>query len=302
VRNAFASKLLELASKDPRIILITGDLGYGVLDEFRRQLPRQFINAGIAEQSMMTMAAGLASQGFRPFVYSIANFPTFRCLEQIRNDVSYMENPVTIVSVGSGLSYGAHGYTHHAVEDISIMRIFSNIDIYTPMDVEEVKKSLDQILLKKSPAYLRLGKGGEGVFTEKNNNLDFNLINEGKDGVVCWVGAIGEIALEGRRLLLRENLEISTVSMFAPSDESIANLLKANFRKPILTLEEHILRGGFGSWVLEVANEINFQGRISSMAIDPNNHSTLGSQSYLREKSGLTSSNLTKRFIKLCEE
>ena len=299
MRNTFAETLLEFAKKDSRIILITGDLGYGVLDDFQKSLPRQFINAGIAEQSMMSMAAGLASQGYRPFVYSIANFPTFRCLEQIRNDVSYMENPVTIVSVGSGVSYGPHGYTHHAVEDLSIMRIFSNIGIYTPMDPVEVKKSLELILRQSNPAYLRLGKGGESNFTETNLELNFNTLRNGQSGTICWVGSIGSVAIETGNLLSSSNIDASLVSMFAPTDESITQMLEGNLGRPVLTVEEHIVKGGFGSWVLEIASEINFKGRIVNAGINPKNHSKIGSQAYLRNLSGLTKENLAKRFIDL---
>jgi transketolase len=296
VRNTFAETLLEYAKIDPRIILITGDLGYGVLDDFQKLLPRQYINAGIAEQSMMSMAAGLASQGYRPFVYSIANFPTFRCLEQIRNDVSYMENPVTIVSVGSGVSYGPHGYTHHAVEDLSIMRIFSNMRIYAPMDPEEVKKSLELILQQSSPAYLRLGKGGELNFTEKNLERNFNTLRYGSSGTICWVGSIGNVAIASGDLLSESNIEVSLVSMFAPTDESITQMLERNLDKPVLTVEEHIVKGGFGSWVLEIASEINFKGRVITTGIDPKNHTVIGSQTYLRNLSGLSKEKLAEKF------
>jgi len=299
VRNTFAQALLEFAKRDSRIILITGDLGFGVLDDFQKLLPRQFINAGIAEQSMMSMAAGLASQGYRPFVYSIANFPTFRCLEQIRNDVSYMGNPVTIVSVGSGVSYGPHGYTHHAVEDLSIMRIFSNMRIFTPMDSEEVKKSLDLILKQKNPAYLRLGKGGEENFTDENLEISFNTLRKGSSGIICWIGSIGKVAIESGDLLSKSNIEVSLISMFAPTDECIAQMLMENSEKPVLTVEEHIVKGGFGSWVLEIANEINFKGRIVTLGINSKNHSVIGSQLYLRNLSGLTKDHLVKKFIEL---
>ena len=159
MRTAFARNLLEIAKVDSSVILLTGDLGYGVLDDFSSQLPDQFINAGISEQSMMSMAAGFASKGFRPFVYSIANFPTFRCLEQIRNDVCYMGNPVTIVSVGAGLGYGNLGYSHHAIEDIAIIRSLSEMQIYSPCDSNEVGYVLEKIMNENKPSYLRFGKG-----------------------------------------------------------------------------------------------------------------------------------------------
>ena len=135
MRDAFVKSLLEEARKDPNLILITGDLGFGVLDEFQQALPKQFINSGVNEQAMMGMAAGIASTGKRVFVYSIGNFPTLRCIEQIRNDVALMNNPVVVVSVGAGYAYGSQGYTHHALEDIAILRAIPNIEFIVPTTV-----------------------------------------------------------------------------------------------------------------------------------------------------------------------
>ena len=140
MRNKFIQVLLDRARQDSRIMLVTGDLGFGVLDEFERELPTQFINAGVAEQSMIGTAAGLASTGKLVFVYSIANFNTLRCLEQIRNDISYANFPVVIVSVGAGYAYGPQGYTHHAVEDIAALRPMPNIEVLVPSDLYEVEE------------------------------------------------------------------------------------------------------------------------------------------------------------------
>ncbi len=139
MRNSFIDVLLQKAKQDERIILLTGDLGYGVVDQFARELPRQFINFGINEQTMMSAAGGLASKGFKPFVYSIGNFPTFRCLEQIRNDVCYMNLDVTIVALGAGFAYGTAGYSHHLIEDISAISPLPHIQIFSPADTFEAK-------------------------------------------------------------------------------------------------------------------------------------------------------------------
>ena len=144
MRKVFLEELLKYARQDPRVILITGDLGYGVVDQFAEELPKQFINFGINEQSMMSAAAGMAKVGFKPFVYSIGNFPTFRCLEQVRNDVCYMNLDVTIVAVGAGLAYGTAGYSHHLVEDISALSALPNLRIYSPADGLETKVVLEK--------------------------------------------------------------------------------------------------------------------------------------------------------------
>ncbi len=152
MRDTFIHALIDIAEKDSRVVLLTGDLGFGVVEKFAEKYPDRFWNCGVAEQSMMSIAAGLAKSGLRPFVYSIANFPTFRCLEQIRNDVCYHNLPVTIVSVGGGLGYGTLGYTHHGIEDISVMRPLPNISIYSPADPSETKDVLSQIVLQDDPA------------------------------------------------------------------------------------------------------------------------------------------------------
>ena len=163
MRDSFANTLLEEAKKNSSIVLVTGDLGFGVLDKFQQELPKQFINAGVAEQTMMGMAAGIASTGKRVFVYSIGNFPTLRCLEQIRNDVCSMNNSVVVVSVGAGYAYGSQGYTHHALEDIAIMRALPNMDILVPADPQEASLLTTHLANTQKPSYLRLGKSKEAI-------------------------------------------------------------------------------------------------------------------------------------------
>ena len=168
MRDAFLRSLITLAETDDRVALLTGDLGFGVVEKFGTKFPDRFWNCGVAEQSMIGIAAGLAKSGMRPFVYSIANFPTFRCLEQIRNDICYHNLPVTIVSVGAGLGYGTLGYTHHGIEDIAALRSLPNISIYSPSDPIDVANVVTRISQNPAPTYLRLGK---------NNGYEIQVIS-----------------------------------------------------------------------------------------------------------------------------
>lgn len=300
MRNSFAKKILEIAKKDSSTILIAGDLGFGVLDDFASELPDQYINAGITEQSMMSMAAGLASQGFRPFVYSIANFPIFRCFEQIRNDVSYMDNPVTIVSVGAGLSYGNLGYSHHAIEDIAAIRCFSNFEIYSPCDSEEVGISLELIVASSKPSYLRLGKGGEkAISSEVLSNLDIKQAHVNQHGSILFTGSIGSRVLEARKILEAKGFFPKIVSCHSLNHDSLKNLLQAVGKFPIIVVEEHSNVGGLGSWIIEVADELDLKLQIGR--VDLRNHviSKLGDHSYLLDEAGIRAEEIAAKFINL---
>jgi transketolase len=302
LRNSFAKKILEMAQKDPSIVLITGDLGYGVLDDFAKTLPNQYINAGVTEQSMMSMAAGLASQGFRPFVYSIANFPIFRCFEQIRNDVSYMENPVTVVAVGAGLSYGNLGYSHHAIEDIAAVRSLSNISIHSPCDGKEVETSLDLIMSALKPSYLRLGKGGEKDISDQVlGNLTLERGNVNSDGSIIFTGSIGSRALLAKEILEKNGVSPSFISCHSLSDNSIRELLEIVGKFPIMVVEEHSKVGGLGSWIIETAEEMNLDLRVSRMDLRNHSISKLGDHSFLLDEAGFTSENIAKSFLNLVQ-
>ncbi len=175
MRNAFIAELVDAARNGKNVALVVGDLGYKVVEPFADEFPHLFFNAGIAEQNMMGLAAGLASEGVHVFVYSIGNFPTFRCAEQIRNDVDYHKLSVTVVSVGGGLSYGNLGYSHHAVQDFALMRSMPNMLIAAPGDPMEVRGCFRYLINNPCPSYFRLGKAGE-----KNFHIDIPLIKPGK--------------------------------------------------------------------------------------------------------------------------
>ena len=158
MRDQFIKTLLGEVEKNPNIILITGDLGFGVLNEFIKKYPNNFINAGVAEQNMTGIAAGLALEGKKVFTYSIANFPTMRCFEQIRNDVCYHNLDVNIISIGGGFSYGSLGMSHHATEDIAVMRTLPNLDVLSPSGLWEVEQATKFLTRSNGPGFLRLDR------------------------------------------------------------------------------------------------------------------------------------------------
>src|SRR5688572_28225192 len=164
MRIAFIDELVQIATQRENVMLVVGDLGFSVVEPFVEKFPARFIDGGVAEQNMTGLAAGLASEGFHVFSYSIANFPTFRCAEQIRNDVAYQGLPVTVVAVGGGLAYGALGYSHHAVQDYALMRIMPGVLIAAPGDPLETRACLRYLLDHPQPSYLRIGKAGEPKF------------------------------------------------------------------------------------------------------------------------------------------
>ncbi len=302
MRNNFISTLLDEAQSNPDLILITGDLGFGVLEEFENRLPNQFINAGVAEQTMMSMAAGIASTNKRVFVYSIGNFPSLRCLEQIRNDVCLMENPVVIVSVGAGYAYGSQGYTHHAIEDVSCLRSMPNLEVYTPADSGETKQITKFLAKSSKPAYLRLGKSSEETIHDKQlnfSNFDFVEIFNGSDGSILFNGTIGTLAIEARNDLKKLGIDIGVYSVPFVSRINLKTLTYLSERGPILTLEEHTVSGGFGSAVLEQLSYLNISTKVKILGSTRSNLSAVGNQAYLREINGLKKELIVQYFLEL---
>lgn len=288
MRNEFVNRLLLEAKRNEKIMLLTGDLGYGVVDEFARQLPKQFMNFGINEQTMMGAAAGLASQGFKPFVYSIGNFPTFRCLEQIRNDVCYMNLDVTIVALGAGFAYGTAGYSHHLVEDISAVSPLPNIHVFSPADGLETALVAEQVMINLGPKYVRLGKGGEGAITSEmcREQKGFSISYGNGETLVLCVGNILSEALKVREEKLEKYPTIASCYDF----KQLPIFLREKQFKRIITVEEHVYRGGFGSLVRE--QSISSESEVVSIAVDRIDSSLSGSQAHLREKYGLTATKI----------
>jgi len=293
MRNAFLKELFELAEKDDRVVLIVGDLGFGVVTPFMEKLPRQFLNAGVAEQNMTGMAAGLALSGKIAFTYSIANFPTMRCLEHIRNDVCYHNANVKIVTVGGGFAYGAMGATHHAIEDLAIMRALPGMMVVAPGDPIEARAATRAITEYPGPCYLRLGKAGEPVVHQAD--IRFKLgkaipMREGRDATLICTGGILQTAVRTAQRLAEEGIQTRLLSMptLKPLDTE-AVLAAAQETRAILTLEEHSILGGLGSAVAEVLAEADVPKiPFKRIGVPPGFSPHIGSQEYMQERHGLT--------------
>jgi transketolase len=256
MRTTFVETLLEVAQQDSRVWLLTGDLGYSVLERFRDQLPDRYLNVGVAEQNLAGVAAGLASTGRVPFIYSIANFPTLRCFEQIRNDIVYHHLPVRIVSVGAGYAYGVQGYTHHGLEDIAVMRSLPGMNVFSPCDAVEAREITRYLVSASGPAYLRLGKSGEPKVHGNDFSWEFGraaVLREGTDVTVFATGSMVFHALRSAEELERVGVTVRVLSVHTikPLDESAVATAARNARV-IVTAEEHSEIGGLGSAVSDV--------------------------------------------------
>lgn len=291
MRDTFVRTLIEEAKKDPRIVLITGDLGFGVLKPYWEQLPNQFINAGIAEQNMTSVAAGMALEGKIVFTYSIGNFPTLRCLEQIRNDCTYHNANVKIVCVGGGFVYGSLGMSHHATEDIAIMRSLPDMTVICPGDLVEAAEATKALVNYPGTCYLRLGRGGEKRIHEQLNDFQIGKaikIHDGTKVAIFSTGAIFEEIKEAEELLAGQDVHpaVYTFPTVKPIDQDVIKECADQFEL-IATVEEHNLSGGFGSAVAEVLATGRHKARQVMVGLADIYSAKVGSQKYLRSEYGI---------------
>lgn len=302
MRDTFVKTLVELAKKDKNIELITGDLGFGVLKPFWEQCPDQFTNAGIAEQNMTTVAAGMALEGKTVFTYSIGNFPTLRCLEQIRNDCAYHNANVKIVCVGGGFVYGALGMSHQATEDIAIMRALPNVIVMAPADLVEAEECTKALTNYSGTAYLRLGRGGEKRIHEKIETFQIGKaikVCDGEKVAIFSTGAIFEEVQKAKELLMQERIfpAIYTFPTVKPIDRAVIESVAGRFDL-IVTCEEHNIVGGFGSAVAEVIAEMKGKkAQLLRIGLNDEYSVRVGNQNYLRQQYGIDSKNLVKRIV-----
>ena len=299
MRTAFIETLFDVAQHDERIVLIVGDLGFGVVTRFMEQLPQQFVNAGVAEQNMTGIAAGMALSGKIVFTYSIANFPVLRCLEQIRNDVCYHNANVRIVPVGGGMAYGSLGISHHATEDIAIMRSLPNMIVMAPGDPVETELATKALIEWEGPAYLRLGRAGEPVVHSAVPDFELGkaiTVRPGKDVTLIATGGQLHDSARAADDLAEQGIDARVVSMHTikPLDAE-AVLAAAEETDGIFTVEEHSVIGGLGGAVAELLLESGLRPRhFKRIGLNDTFSSLVGDQEYLRAVYGLDAKGIVR--------
>ncbi|MGA2043837.1 MAG: transketolase C-terminal domain-containing protein [Roseiarcus sp.] len=304
MRNAFTDELTKLGDTDPRVVMLSGDIGNRLFDKFKDKHPLRFLNCGVAEQNMMGVAAGMAMSGLRPIAYTITPFVTTRCLEQIRTDACYHEAPVTIVAVGAGLSYAGLGPTHHSCEDVALLRALPNMVVICPADAWEVRAALRAVMRQDKPAYIRMGKKGEPV-VHKGFPDAFEIgkaltIEDGEDVCLLSTGTMLPEVVEAGHLLRARGVSAKVVSFHTvkPLDTACLRESFERFRL-VATVEEHSLIGGFGSAVAEWTVDHGVRPRHFLRFGTPDAFFKLsGEQEFARERLGLTGPQIADRILR----
>lgn len=289
MRSAFVKRFIEHARTNERLFLICGDLGYSVLEPYAKEFPGRFLNAGVAEQNMTGIAAGLAKEGYNVFTYSIGNFPILRCLEQLRYDVCYHELSVKVVAIGGGFAYGALGASHHATEDLAVMRALPNMTVLAPGDPNETIVTTDYLCAASGPGYLRLNKAGDAQVHKSIPVLSpfkpIYVMGSGSTVVLACGAVLADCAKTVGAAPNRYRL--FSVPFVSPLDQR-AILDIAESTETIVTIEEHQLKGGFGSAIAEVLIDAHASGLIARLprvirkGIRDRFTAIAGSQAYLR--------------------
>lgn len=302
MRDTCIQALLDIARQDKRVMLLTGDLGFGVLTHFAETFPDQFLNVGVAEQNMTGVATGLALEGKIVFTYSIGNFPTLRCLEQIRNDVCYHKANVKIVCIGGGFCYGSLGISHHATEDLAIMRALPQMQVMAPGDLAETSLTTQMAYQTPGPCYLRLGRVGEPKVHQ--NALKFSLgkgiplFPEG-DVALLSTGGILVNAVKAREMLASQGISASLHSLpfLKPFDHALIHHL-AQTSRLIVTIEEHSIIGGLGGAVAEVLAELpGPKPPLARLGLREGFSCEVGDQEYLRKIYGLSPEAIVRQVL-----
>jgi len=303
MRNTFINALCDAAARNDDVFLLCGDLGYSVLEAFAQRFPDRFLNAGIAEQNMVQVATGLAREGYNVFCYSIGNFPTLRCMEQIRYDVCYHAANVKIVAVGSGYAYGPQGVSHHTTEDIAMLRALPNMLVCAPADAVEARLAADFMTRYNGPGYVRLNKSGEPLLHDKIESDAFGPgkfmpVIEGCETLVLATGAITHsISAELRDS--NKNWALWSIPFVGGYDRDVMIAISRRFDR-IITVEEHQSNCGFGSSIMEyfgdlyAAGDLPVMPKITRVAIPNSFIGVAGTQEYLRRMAGLSITNLVE--------
>lgn len=304
MRNKFIKTLIEEARINENIFVITPDLGFSVLEEFEKEFPERFLNVGIAEANAVNIAAGLALSGKIVYVYSIIPFVTMRPFEQIRVNLAYMNTNVRLVGVGAGITYGPAGATHHAIEDVAIMRALPNMTVFSPSDPWEVESAVKESITYPGPIYFRLAKKGEPIISNTNQSFALGKANEievGDDLSILFSGNGSDIAIEVANKLkekLNKSVYLISIHTLKPFDSDIIEKLIIR-EKPIFTIEEHSVMGGLGSIVAEYIAESAYNPKFKRFALPDEYSHYVGSQKHIRKKFGFTSESILKTIMEI---
>lgn len=304
MRNALADEVTQLARTDKRIVLLSGDIGNKLFDEFKKAAPGRFYNCGVAEANMMGVAAGMALSGFRPIIYTITPFTTTRCFEQIRVDVCYHEAPVIIVGTGSGLSYAELGPTHHSLEDLAILRTLPGMCVMAPGDATELRLVLRAALQQTKPVYIRIGKKNEPNIHAQQKELTIGkmtIVREGSDIALLCAGTLIAEALKAADLLHGKGLSVELVSVHTIKPLDVDYLRKAVRFQLLITLEEHSLIGGLSSAVSEWQTKESYTIPHLSVGTPDEFMHVLGSHDYARRQFGLTADTIVARTLQFLQ-
>lgn len=292
MRTAFVNEITKLAQKDKNVWLVTGDLGFTVFEDFKTKFPDQFLNTGVAEQNLVSIAAGLAMTGKKVFVYSITTFISMRPFEQIRNDICYQNLPVCLIGGGSSFSYSTFGCTHFPLEDVGIMRTLPNLAIVVPGDPIEVSALINDAYKRKGPTYIRLAKRGELVVHKQNTKISLGQairLTNGKDVSILASGRQLPNAMAAHLILKKEGIDSRILSFHTvkPIDKK-AIIKSAKETKGVVTVEEHFLNNGFGTAVAEVLSDNRLSAPLIRIGVPDEFPSGVGSQEYFLARYRLT--------------
>lgn len=300
MRTAFVKALTELAGSDPRIMLLTGDLGFSVVEEFARAHPRRYLNVGVAEANMIGVATGLAGRGLLPFCYSIATFATMRGYEQLRNGPVLHQLPVRIVGVGGGFAYGTAGVTHHALEDLGLARLLPELAVIAPADDAQAVSALRATWAWEGPVYYRVGKDRISL-PELGGRFRpgrIETLGHGRDLLLVTTGALASTAAATAHHLAAEGMATTVAVMAWIQPAPQADLVDLLGRFPtVVTMEDHYLAGGIGSLVAEAVADAGLRPRVIRCGVSAALDGRSGSEAFLRARAGLTPEQVTARVL-----
>jgi len=287
MRSSVVDRIFYRAQKNKDIFLVTGDAGFGVLDQYRDRLPRRFLNLGVAEQNMISFSAGLALAGYKVFIYNIIPFLLYRCYEQVRNDICYQRLPITLVGIGSGVTYAPLGVTHYSIEDIALARTMPNLVILSPSDPVEAVACADYALRAKTPVFIRLAKTGEPVLHSKpiKDILSPIVVQSGRGVAVIFHGSVSCEVMAALMRIKQKPLVISMPCLSPINDAALKKHLRGIGR--VITVEEHFIDGGLGTIIIEWAARNNVSIEVEKMGITNEFIHSIKNNSGMREHYGI---------------